>query len=221
MKRISLTLLLALFFVAGAHAQQSDFKPELTIGPSFGMNFSTFTFNPKVDTKFKQGITAGVAIRINTEKNLGLQAEINYSQQGWEEEFDDPQYSFSRTLSYVEVPFMTHIYFGGKRSKFFINLGPMVGYYMSGSTKSQLDGFESDRPTEQHTKEVQNKFQWGLGGGPGYELRTGIGNFLLEGRYYYMFGDIYKTNKDVDNVFSKASGQVFSIRLTYLFPILK
>lgn len=221
MKKISYIsfLFIWLFYPNLVSSQQSKFKTELTIGPSFGINYASVTFDPKVDTKMKQGYTAGLMVRINTEKNLGLQAEINYSQEGWEETFDDPQYSFSRTLTYVEIPFMTHIYFGGKHSKFFLNLGPMVGYYLNGSSKSQLDGYETNRPTEQHTVDIENKFQWGLGGGPGYEFRSGIGHFVLEGRYYYMLGDIYKTRKE--DVFSKASGQVFSIKIAYLIPFLK
>ncbi|WP_080904547.1 porin family protein [Parabacteroides sp. Marseille-P3160] len=219
MKKIIFLIVSFLWVPAVIHAQQDTFRPELAIGPSFGVNYTTVLFMPKVDTKMKQGFTGGVTFRLKTEKNLGLQAEINYSQEGWEETFDDPRYSFSRTLSYIEVPFMTHIHFGGKRSRFFINLGPMVGFYWGGNSKSQLEGYETNRPTEQHSMDVQNKIQWGLGGGPGYELHTGIGSFILEVRYYYLLGDIYKTRKE--DVFSQASGQVFSAKIAYLIPFLK
>ena len=66
----------------------------------------------------------------------------------------------------------------------------------------------------QHTMPVEKKMEWGLGGGPGLELRTRAGCFLLEGRYYYALSDFYNTRRQ--DAFSKASAQVISIKLSYL-----
>ena len=66
---------------------------------------------------------------------------------------------------------------------------------------------------------LEKKFDWGLCGGPGFELRTGIGSFLLEGRYYYALGDIFNSRKE--DYFSKSSSQVISAKLTYMIPIFK
>jgi hypothetical protein len=75
------------------------------------------------------------------------------------------------------------------------------------------------RPNEQHTMPVEKKFEWGLGGGPGLELRSKVGYFLLEGRYYYGLSDFYNTRRG--DVFSKASNQMISVKLTYLVPFGK
>lgn len=64
---------------------------------------------------------------------------------------------------------------------------------------------------------VEKKFDWGLCGGPGLEIRTGAGSFLLEGRYYYALGDIYGNQKK--DPFPKSASQVISVKLTYLFPL--
>ena len=48
---------------------------------------------------------------------------------------------------------------------------------------------------EQHDKNVENKFDYGITGGAGLELRTKAGNFLVEGRYYYALSDFYKSTK--------------------------
>lgn len=202
---------------------QTSFRQELAVGASFGMNFSSVTFMPKVQQGMLMGFNGGLTIRWNTEANLGLQAEINYSQQGWEEDFsDNPQVSglkYSRTINYIELPFFTHIYFGGKRIKVFVNLGPKIGYAISENSDENLNGAEPNKTNAQHTMPIEQKFDWGLCGGPGLELRTGIGYFLLEGRYYYALGDIYHSQKK--DVFSKSAGQVISVKLTYLLPILK
>jgi hypothetical protein len=101
----------------------------------------------------------------------------------------------------------------------FVNLGPKIGYALSESTESNLNGENpnANRPDKQHTLEVQKKFDWGLCGGPGIELRTGIGSFLLEGRYYYALGDMFNSRKG--DTFSKSSSQIISAKLTYLIPI--
>lgn len=202
---------------------QTPFRKELAVGASFGMNFSSVTFMPKVQQGMLMGFNGGLTVRWNTEANLGLQAEINYSQQGWQEDFSDNTdaagLKYSRTINYVELPFLTHIYFGGKRVKVFVNLGPKIGYAISESTDENLNGKTPNKTNAQHTMPIEQKFDWGLCGGPGLELRTGIGYFLLEGRYYYALGDIYRSQKK--DVFSKSAGQVISVKLTYLLPIIK
>lgn len=204
------------------NAQKKNFKQELAVGFSFGTNFSSVSFAPKVSTKMKMGFTSGATIRWNTEPNLGLQAEVNFTQQGWQEKFDEkPQYKYSRTVNYIEIPFLTHIHFGSKRVRIFVNLGPKIGFCIGESSDSNLEGENPNpnRPDEQHGLKVQKKFDWGLCGGPGIELRTGIGSFLLEGRYYYALGDMFDSRKE--DPFSKSSSQVISARLTYLIPIIK
>ena len=66
---------------------------------------------------------------------------------------------------------------------------------------------------EQYNTKVQNKFDYGLVGGLGFELRTGAGNFSLEGRYYMGFSDIYKSHKT--DPFSRSANRVISIAATY------
>ena len=114
-KKIFVAIFLCMASLSICHAQKSTFKQELAVGASFGLNFST--------------------IRWNTEPNLGIQAELNFTQHGWEEKFEEkPQYKYSRTVNYMELPFLTHIHFGSKRVRVFVNLGPKIGYALSEST---------------------------------------------------------------------------------------
>ncbi|WP_280748953.1 porin family protein [Parabacteroides sp. PF5-9] len=205
---------------------QTPFQQEIWIGGSLGVNFSSINFVPKVWQGMNMGYTGGLALRWITEKHLGLQAELNYSQQGWKEDFtDNPNYEeyagshYERTINYLELPFLTHIYFGKKSFRFYVNLGPKISYAISESTSSLLEGEAANYKNEQHDMPIENKFEWGLCGGPGLELRTGVGSFMLEGRYYYALSDIYG-NKKKDE-FSKSSGQTLSVRLTYLLPLRK
>lgn len=218
-KKLLPIIILCLFAHHNIQGQNKTFRQEVAIGASFGLNFSSVSFMPKVQEGMLRGYNGGITIRWNTEKNLGLQGEINFTQQGWQEKFDDPGYQYSRTINYVEFPFLTHIYFGSKSFKAFVNLGPKIGYALSESVKENLNGAAPNKTNEQHYMATEQKFDWGLCGGPGIEVRTGIGYFLLEGRYYYALGDIFKSRKE--DYFSKSSGQVISVKLTYLIPIIK
>lgn len=216
-------LIIALLAAMSGKAQKKNFRQELSIGASFGTNFSSVSFSPKVKQGMLMGFNGGATIRWNTEANLGLQAELNFSQQGWQEKYEShPEQEYKRTINYLEIPFLTHIYFGSKKVKVFVNLGPQIGYALGEKTSSNLgDDFkpEENSDTFQHDKSIDKKFEWGLCGGPGIEFRTGIGYFLLEGRYFYALGDIYNSRKE--DHFSKSASQTIAVKLTYLLPILK
>ena len=198
---------------------QTAFQREWAAGGSFGMEFSSVSFSPRVLTSLKSGITAGATLRWITEPHLGLQLEANFSERGWQERFDQaPEYQYSHTIRYVEIPFLTHIYCGSQRFRGFFNMGPQIGFALEESTDSNLNGTNPspNRPDTQHELPIQKKFDWGLCGGPGIELRTAIGYFLLEGRFNLSLGNIYNSHKG--DTFSKSANQVITAKLTYLFP---
>jgi hypothetical protein len=204
---------------------------EFAVGVSGGATFSSVAFSPKVEQNTLKGLTYGVTGRMTMGEYVGLQLEINYAQQGWDEFFEivtpaeetegeavKPEnlrtdYKYARRLNYLQMPFYTRVQFGGKNVKGFINAGPQIGYFIGESTHENLNG---ERSAIQHNMPLENKFEWGISGGAGIEFRTGIGYFLLEGRYYYSFGDIYSTK--VSDNFSKASSQVIIAKVSYLIP---
>ncbi|MDR0394155.1 MAG: PorT family protein [Tannerella sp.] len=203
---------------------------EFSVGISGGTTFSSVSFSPRVEQSTLPGMTFGLTGRMTMGEYVGLQLEINYAQQGWNEFFEITDNStetetetekvesddkYTRRLNYLQLPFYTHVQFGGKNVKGFINAGPQIGYFISESTDENLKE-RGRQPAMQHDMPVEKKFEWGISGGAGIEFRTGIGYFLLEGRYYYSFGDIYST-KVKDN-FSKASSQIISAKISYLIP---
>ncbi|GHV05793.1 hypothetical protein FACS189416_5830 [Bacteroidia bacterium] len=221
-KRFYILLLPCLALFATAQGQ-GEFKKELSVGGSFGMGYSSVTFVPKVQEQQLLGAQIGATVRWITEKNLGLIAEINLSQQGWSELFEDPQYYYKRRLNFVDIPFMTHIYFGNNRIRAFLNLGPKIGFLLSESTSENVIDSPpqqtSTYQTAQWTMPVEKNFAWGICGGPGIEFRTGIGSFQIEGRYYYGLGDIFG-NRKADH-FPQSSSQLYFAKITYLIPIMK
>jgi hypothetical protein len=214
-------IFLLIVFAAAAvsvSAQIIETTPyEFAYGISAGSTFSSVTFNPKVAQKSLQGLTFGLTGRMTMGANVGLQLELNYVQEGWNEEYEEqPDFYYRRTLNYLQLPFYTRVQFGGKSVKAFLNAGPQVGYLLNESTKENLNGETPGKINEQHNMPVTNRLEWGIGGGGGIELRTAIGYFLIEGRYFYSFGDIYSTKRK--DYFSKASSDNITAKISYLIP---
>ncbi len=208
---------------------QNKFEPEWNIGVGFGPTFSSVDLlnerGTGVPTKSWQQFHGGIGIRYMSEKNLGILGELNYSQQGWQESFvDQPLFSHSHRLNYLEMPILTHIYFGNK-IRFICNLGPKLGFLMSEKedmSKELSDYLSSGNMSEsaithQYYRDAEIKIDYGILAGMGVEVRTGIGNFSLEGRYYFGLGDMYN-NKKAD-YFGRSANRVISARLTYYVKI--
>lgn len=235
-----LTVLLISCISMAAQAQEK-FVPEWNVGVGFGPTFSTLSLvatdrTQNIDTKMIQQFQGGVSVRYIHEKNLGIIGELNFSQQGWSENIEDKITTNSQTgvsdtthfsnkhkLNYIELPLLTHIYFGGEKSRVFINLGPKFSYLVSESDEFEnlpangSHGSNGLPVDNQYGRKVQKKFDYGIMAGLGFELRTKIGNFALEGRYSLGFGDIYNNRKS--DAFSRSANRVLSARLTYYMKL--
>jgi hypothetical protein len=72
----------------------------------------------------------------------------------------------------------------------------------------------------QQTKEIENRFDYGITGGLGVEFRTKkAGAFQLEARYHFGLGNVFNASKKDD--FDKSNNQVISVGIVYLFNVLK
>ena len=216
---------LALLFALPAAAQLGEERHNFAVGINGGLNMSSVSFNPKIKLNTLNTMSMGVTMRYMSEKYFkmmcGVQMEINYSQRGWDEKIeDDSGNSYSRTMNYLEIPFMAHLAFGRDRGvQFFVHAGPQIGFFIS-DTRKKNDAWNNYTSTpEQHDKNVENKFDYGITGGAGLELRTKAGNFLVEGRYYYALSDFYKSTKK--DYFSRSAHGTIVAKITYLFDLKK
>lgn len=212
-----------------AIAQVSQYRNNLALGVSGGMNFNSMFFSPNIKQGTHQGFHAGVSARYICEKYFamicGVQMEVNFTQRGWKEKIEDGTgNTYQRTLNYVEIPFLAHLAFGPERGvRFFINAGPQINFFLSDKEEKGGDPWNPTfRPggvTHQYGKAPDNTFDYGITGGLGLEVRTGAGNFLVEGRYYYGLSDIYGNSKR--DYFSRSGNSTIGARVTYLFDIIK
>lgn len=233
MKKQSIIALLSFLCLSAGipvHAQLQDQRHNLAIGINGGVNLSSVSFEPSIKEKTFLTPSFGVTIRYVSERYLkmfcGIQAEINYSQRGWKENIDDGTGdTYQRSMNYVEVPLMAHLAFGkdkGYGARFVLNLGPQIGYLLGESEKKSEAWHPNERPSGviwQYGKMAESKFDYGIVGGVGIEARTGIGNFLLEARYYFGLSDFYHSTKK--DPFSRSAHSYIAGRLTYLFDLKK
>ena len=185
--RIAGIISILLVFLSFADAQNNKFKSETYIGITGGPNASMVYFRPQVDQDFLFAYQGGLIVRYINEKSLGLQAEINYVQRGWSEK----DKGFVKRLDYIEVPFLTHIYFGDK-ARFFFNIGPKIGYLLH---ETVIQNVNPASTNEQHVQAIQNKFDYGLAFGLGCMFKIKNQLIQLEGRGNFSASDLFSNDK--------------------------
>lgn len=223
MRRIFFLMLLILSGILASTAQ-THYKSNITFGVKGGADMSRVFFNPSVKQTFNFGGTAGVMFRYVEESHFGLIAELNFVQRGWKENFEGAPYDYSRTLNYVELPVMAHIYFG-RRGKFFFNAGPEVSYMFKETTSCNFNVAEmatlpefpnTNRTNTQMTMPLKNKFDYGIAAGLGGEFNINRRHSLcLEVRFYYGLGNIFGAKRT--DVFNASNQMSLSATIGYWF----
>lgn len=226
MRRIIFLLTAAMLTLLPLTAQ-THYEGSIAVGGKAGMSLSRVNFNPTVQQTMSPGFTAGVMFRYVEEKNFGLIAELNMTQRGWKEAFDKSEYKYSHQFTYLELPVMTHIYFGSKRVKGFFNLGPELNVMLGHGIKSNFEYQEAEimeyfindpRHIEQMAMEVENRLDYGICAGAGMEVNLNARHsLLLEGRFYYGLTDIFPNHKT--DVFSGSNSMSITITLGYFYRL--
>ncbi|HSH52308.1 MAG TPA: porin family protein [Bacteroidales bacterium] len=206
-------VLILLFIITSTFAQEKDFEPVAQFGIRQGINYSSVLFSPGINQGIKLGYTGGFVFKYSNEKNLALQIELNFSQKGWLEDLDTLPNSYQRNLDYIELPFLSHIYFGKRNVKFYVNIGPSAGYLIRDEIKSEITNELYAR--EYYNLEIDNKFDFNVLAGLGLIIDTQIGSFQTGFRYSLTLTDIFKYTSD--SIFENSQNQVISFSLAYYF----
>lgn len=235
---------LLMLFPLSSLAQVGEHRSDLAIGVNGGYMLSNVGFVPKVNQTFHGGYTGGLSFRYVCEKYFNsicsIYAELNYAQMGWKEDILDREdqpvineetqqaESYSRTLNYVQLPIFARLGWGSEQKgvQFFFQAGPQLGYYLSDKvTKNfELDKRNSwkraNDEVHQDTMAVENNLDYGIAAGIGMEYSfPKLGHLMLEARYYYGLGNIYKDTKR--DYFGKSNNSSIIVKLTYLFDLKK
>ncbi len=218
--------LAAALIVPSEVSAQTHYSSNVSIGAHGGVDFSQVFFNPSVRQKFAMGMTAGVMFRYIEESHFGLIAELNFSQRGWSENFEDAPYNYTRTTNYVELPVFAHIFFG-RRGRFFFNAGPQVGLYLGDHVKANFDPKDMatlpnfpyvNRMNQQMLLKVSQKFDYGISAGLGGEFNVNRKNSIsLEARFYFGLGNLFPSKRA--DTYSASNQMTLSATVGYWFRI--
>lgn len=205
--RCRIILILSLLSALTLTAQPMLDKPEIQFGLQGGVTTSMVYFYPEVSQSALNphiGGTSGIIFRYNGHKYCGLQTEFNWIERGWRES----DTGYTRTLHYIEIPFLAHIYFG-TRFRGYINLGPEIGYCLISNSHRQPE--ESARQYEK----ADNRFYWGAAGGLGMYAHNKTGCWQIEARFAYGLGTIFSNVKT--DYFDYSNPMTLSLRAAWLW----
>lgn len=209
MKRLLVIFFCLLGGVIGLLAQPRLERDEMYVGVHAGILASMVGFSPAVEQSALNpylGPNAGLVFRYSGQKCCGLQVELNYMQRGWHE----TPIGYRRRLDYVEMPFLTHIWFG-RKFRGFVNLGPQVGFLVH---ESHYGLPEKVQP--QHLP-LNKHFDWALAAGLGMLYRSIAGVWQLEARFNYSFGDVFANHKT--DYFSRSNCMNLSLNLAWFWQV--
>ena len=230
-----------------ATAQVGEYRTDLAIGVNGGYMMSNISFVPEIPQRMLGGLTGGITVRYTCEKYFksicAIVAEVNIAQTGWKENIKDkdnnPVYyvgdtdqanplMYERKMTYVQIPLMARMGWGRERKGLqgFVQLGPQIGFFLNQSVKTNVvtgmptQTQRSSSVVAQDTMSVQNKFDYGVAAGAGIEFSLPkLGHFMVEGRYYYGLGNIFKNSKS--DFFGRSNFGQIVIKATYLFDIVR
>ena len=211
---------------ASLPAMAEHYKSHISVGAHGGATMSMMALSPGVKQSFNPGLTMGAAFTYAEERHVGLRAELNLTQRGWAENYEELPFKYSRKFTYLSVPLMTHIFFGGRKMKFIANLGPVISYMLGESISSNFDyrnvasveGYPKSRHTDQLTLGVANKFDYGITAGFGGEYALNLRNSIqLEVRYYFGIGNVFPSSRA--DTFHGSRCMNLSLTLGYMFRL--
>lgn len=202
---------------------QTHYAGQISVGGKAGCDLSRIFFNPSVKQNLKPGFECGLMFRYVEERHFGLLAELNFIQRGWEENFEGAPFQYSRTIDYLQIPVMAHIYFG-RRGKCFVNVGPQIGVRLDNVVKanfdvsqaSKLPDFPKYHRTTQYDEPVKQRVDYGICAGLGGEFGINPRNsIILETRFYYGLCNLFGSGRS--NNFSGSNSMALEFTVGYWF----
>lgn len=214
-----LLFLLCLFFLHEASAQ---FSVGIQGGGNLSkMDFANNTNYVHTEINYTQGFIGGVVVQFLNEKHAGVQAEFNYTQRGWIENdtIGDNNLKYKNRINYIEMPIMTHVNIGGGKLRGLFNVGPYIAYAVS-AEKSVKDLNSGSEESSDYTfnSDTDNRLDFGLSTGGGFEYRFSFGKFAAEARYTFGLGDINKVKKLQSEL---SQFRIISVLVRFTMPLTK
>lgn len=159
----------------------------------------------------------GIIVRYFNEKLMGFQGELNFIQRGYNSIYKYP-YEYRRVNDYIELPLLAQVHIKFAGLYLHLNAGCYGAYLISSKHGVDTSGVMVLNPYKFNVLR-DNRFDYGLLGGPGlsYEFKWGV--ILMEFRYVFSFVDLYKYSYPEMPEKSRVTAQV--IKFSYMYNFSK
>lgn len=199
---------------------------QIAIGIQGGSNLSKMDFTNNPDFKFteinyRQGFIGGFVFEYVSDKHAGLQLELNYTQRGWVENDTTAgnMLKYKNQMDYLELPFLTHVNIGNGNFRGVINMGLYAAYALNRKiVKTDIKSAVDEDIAYTFDKDKDNRIDFGLLAGGGFEYRFPFGRFTVEARYTFGLGDVNKIKTYKSEV---SQFRVLTVLGRFTFPLSK
>ena len=192
-------------------------------GGRAGFNINTlrkFSAPELFNKRAALGSDIAAVLRIDFNKYISLQTEIEFSQKGqaWKRTEDSAKYLSKFVLNYIQFPILAVGRFGSDKVKGIVQLGPYIGYWAGGYSQNSV---AIDRVTKRATTDkylfTKNdmRVDVGLVIGAGTDIKVGKGWIEVGARYNLGLLSITKKSSALPKLYNSS----FSISLGYLYTI--
>ncbi len=200
--------------VAEANAQRKTY-----VGLKAGYNLSTAYFfhsffGSDINTKMIGGFQGGIIAMNYIRNHIGLQAELNFTQKGWIQEFDDGSPNLNTELNYIELPLLVNIHTGKDKLHFFAN-GGCFFEYLASSSQSETPDYQSNVYAFDESRD--HKLGYGFRGGVGTFYDFDFGTLLVETSITYSLSDILEFGSLDTGVPNTSKNIVVGFSVAYMF----
>jgi len=175
-------ILTLIFFLTPFIQFEAVSQEGFSVGIIGGAGFSQYYFQKTVDQNFVPVFQKGLLISQRDETNFGITFEVLQTQKAWEENINT-SLKKKMLVEYYEFPILSSFKFGKRKSGIILS----AGLHLSFATK--VDSFTTGVPMAGDTTLVpyanfkNSKWDYGLGGGLGYQLVAGRNIILIEVMY--------------------------------------
>ena len=176
---------------------------DFSYGLKIGLNVSTITYGGD-EVKSRVGLVGGIFGKIKLGTDLGLSAELLYSQQGCDLEGNYDNFTTltaSIKADYLNIPILLNWYVPGVDG-LSIKAGLQPGFLLSSSVDATLGNLTVNIDDEFSFNSVDFSIPLGIS----YELAFGL---LFDVRYNIGITDVFEDGKGSNNVFQFTVGYRF------------
>jgi len=212
--------ILLLFISIFALQQRCYSQASSSLGVKAGAGVSRFFLLVAADQEdilqnFVPVFQAGLVFSQINEKNLGIQIELNYVQKAWEEKLPETG-KYNVLFENIELPVITHIRIGKKKSAWFINLGLHLSYAFNAMIDSS--GVFTRTSIIDYNNLNYSNFDYGMDGGFGYAIGKEKGIFQIQLMYSQGMKNVLE--RDPEKVYRSLNQNLF-LSCIYKIPLSK